>query len=105
MVTSGKVHHFEEEVEGILRWMQEVDVFLAAEDPAVGDRATLEAQLKESNALQDDIATLSPNLGKIDAAGQQLLSKCAPTENFREEELTRLRSVKSKLSLGRCGAT
>ena len=74
---------FEEEVEGISRWMREVEAFLAAEDPAVGDRATLEAQLKESNALQDDIATLSPNVQTINETGQQLLSKCAPTENFR----------------------
>ena len=77
------LRQFEEEVEGISRWMQEVDVFLVAEDPAVGDRATLEAQLKESNALQDDIATLNPNVETINETGQQLLSKCAPTETFR----------------------
>ena len=65
--------------------MQEVDVFLVAEDPAVGDHVTLEAQLKESNALQDDIATLNPNVETINETGQQLLSKCAPTENFRRE--------------------
>ena len=78
-----RLRQFEEEVEGISRWMREVEAFLAAEDPAVGDRATLEAQLKESNALQDDIATLSPNVQTINETGQQLLSKCAPTENFR----------------------
>ena len=32
--------------------MKEVEVFLAAEEPALGDLDTLEAQLKESNALQ-----------------------------------------------------
>ena len=78
-----RLRQFEEEAEGISRWMREVEAFLAAEDPAVGDRATLEAQLKESNALQDDIATLSPNVQTINETGQQLLSKCAPTENFR----------------------
>lgn len=81
-----RLHHFEEEVEGISRWMLEVDAFLVAEDPAVGDHATLEAQLKESNALQDDIATLNPNVETINETGQQLLSKCAPTENFRREQ-------------------
>ena len=80
-----RLNQFEEEVEGISRWMQEVDVFLVAEDPAVGDHVTLEAQLKESNALQDDIATLNPNVETINETGQQLLSKCAPTENFRRE--------------------
>ena len=80
-----RLRQFEEEVGGISRWMQEVDVFLVAEDPAVGDHATLEAQLKESNALQDDIATLNPNVETINETGQQLLSKCAPTESFRRE--------------------
>ena len=32
--------------------MAEVNVFLGAEEPALGDLQTLEAQLKESNALQ-----------------------------------------------------
>ncbi len=78
-----KLTQFDEEVEGISRWMQEVDAFLCAEEPAVGDRATLEAQLKESNALQDDIDTLNPNMSLINETGQQLLNKCAPTESFR----------------------
>lgn len=78
-----KLNQFDEEIEGISRWMREVEVFLGAEDPAVGDRATLEAQLKESNALQDDIETLKPNLACINENGGQLLNKCAPTESFR----------------------
>lgn len=32
-----------------MNWMEEVDQFLAAEDPAVGDMSTLEAQLEQSN--------------------------------------------------------
>ena len=41
-----------EEISGLSLWMKEVRVFLEAEDAALGDLDTLDAQLKESNALQ-----------------------------------------------------
>ncbi|GIY18071.1 hypothetical protein CEXT_62191 [Caerostris extrusa] len=56
-----KLQQFQNEVSGLMNWMQDVDQFLVAEDPAVGDVSTLEAQLEQSNALQDDIKTLGPN--------------------------------------------
>ena len=56
--------------------MREVDVFLHAEDAALGDLATLEAQIKESNALQDDIETLQPNVDNINEAGENLMRQC-----------------------------
>ena len=56
--------------------MREVEVFLHAEDAALGDLATLEAQIKESNALQDDIETLQPNVDNINDAGETLMGRC-----------------------------
>ena len=42
------------QVEGLTKWMDEMDVFLHAEDPAAGDIPALQAQLQESqvSALQ-----------------------------------------------------
>ena len=47
-----KLAQLREEISGLSLWMKEVGVFLEAEDAAFGDIETLEAQLKESNALQ-----------------------------------------------------
>lgn len=47
-----RARSFKQELDGLFVWMREVDVFLNAEEAAFGDRETLEAQLKESNALQ-----------------------------------------------------
>ncbi len=41
-----------EEMSGLSLWMKEVKVFLGAEEAAYGELETLEAQLRESNALQ-----------------------------------------------------
>jgi hypothetical protein len=41
-----------EEMNGLSLWMKEVKVFLGAEEAAYGELETLEAQLRESNALQ-----------------------------------------------------
>ena len=46
------LNQLREEVSGLSLWMKEVHIFLEAEDAAFGDLETLEAQLKESNALQ-----------------------------------------------------
>ena len=50
---SGRLRQWREEVEGLSLWMKEVETFLTAEEAALGDMETLEAQLKESNALQE----------------------------------------------------
>ena len=74
-----------EELSGLTLWMREVEVFLHAEEAALGDMATLEAQLKESNALQDDIETLQPNVDIINDTGACLLVRCAEGAGFRQE--------------------
>merc|ERR1719192_471416 len=73
---SNSLEQWREEVGGLHLWMREVDVFLHAEDAALGDLATLEAQIKESNALQDDIETLQPNVDNINDAGETLMGRC-----------------------------
>lgn len=44
-----KQKQYNDEVSGLCSWMSEVDVFLQAEEPALGDIETLEAQLEQSN--------------------------------------------------------
>ncbi|KAK3925764.1 Dystrophin, partial [Frankliniella fusca] len=57
---------FSEEVAGLTAWLQDVETFLKAEQQLpVGDLETLEAQLEQSNALQDDIETLERNVQNI----------------------------------------
>jgi len=46
------LNQLREEISGLTLWMKEVHIFLEAEEAAFGDLETLEAQLKESNALQ-----------------------------------------------------
>lgn len=69
---------FHEEVDGLTRWMEEVDTFLKSEEAAFGDLVTLGAQLKESNALQEDIETLRPNVDAINDSGRTLQQRCTP---------------------------
>ena len=64
------MRQYKEEVDGLALWMKEVETFLNAEDAPGGDMETLEAQLKESNALQDDINTLHPNVDNINLTGE-----------------------------------
>ena len=73
--------------------MREVEVFLHAEDAALGDLATLEAQIKESNALQDDIETLQPNVDNINEAGERLMGRCEAEGAFRGQMEAELRKV------------
>ncbi len=47
-----------EEMSGLSLWMKEVKVFLGAEEAAYGELETLEAQLRESNALQVRTGTI-----------------------------------------------
>ncbi|XP_064105399.1 dystrophin-like isoform X14 [Macrobrachium nipponense] len=66
---------YNDEVTGLKSWLAEVDIFLQAEEAALGDIETLEAQLEQSNALQDDIATLQNNFRNISTTGKQLLEE------------------------------
>ncbi|XP_069695333.1 dystrophin, isoforms A/C/F/G/H isoform X7 [Periplaneta americana] len=75
---------FRDEMEGLNSWLQEVEAFLQAEeDLPIGDVETLEAQLEQSNALQDDVETLQPNVNNIETTSQKLLSNADP--NFAEK--------------------
>jgi len=72
------VADLKQEMEGIFVWMREVSAFLSAEDPAVGDAETLEAQIKESDALQEDVATLRPSVDAITKTGARLKERSDP---------------------------
>lgn len=74
-----------EELQGLSMWMKEVEVFLNSEDTALGDLETLEAQLRESDALQEDIRTLQPNFDLINRTGQSLIDKCDKDDLFVRE--------------------
>ncbi|GBL96395.1 Utrophin [Araneus ventricosus] len=88
-----KLQQFQSEAAGLMNWMLDVDQFLAAEDPAVGDISTLEAQLEQSNALQEDIKTLGPNVFQIEIAGKELLENAGETP-FAAELRNQISSLK-----------
>ena len=48
---------FQNQCKGIERWMEELDVFLHAPDPATGDVASLTAHLSESNVRSTHTST------------------------------------------------
>ena len=89
---SSSYQQWREELQGLSLWMKEVEVFLNAEEAAIGDMMTLEAQLKESDALQDDVRTLQPNLELINETGSNLLTHCDSQDSFHRE-------LQEKLSL------
>ncbi|XP_076373889.1 LOW QUALITY PROTEIN: dystrophin-like [Tachypleus tridentatus] len=71
--TIAQLKQFQEETDGLTSWMLDVDLFLHAEEAAIGDVETLQAQLEQSNALQDDIKTIQPNVDNINSTGRELL--------------------------------
>ncbi|KAK8748067.1 hypothetical protein OTU49_016299, partial [Cherax quadricarinatus] len=86
-----KQKQYNDEVSGLKSWLAEVDIFLQAEEAALGDIETLEAQLEQSNALQDDVATLQTNVDNITAAGKQLTEEGdAELKNIVENQLEEL---------------
>ncbi|XP_072035549.1 dystrophin-like [Amphiura filiformis] len=70
---------WQDEVAGLKSWMEEVDTFLHAEEVAIGDLGVLTAQLDQSKALKDDVATLQQNLKNIQETGQRLIKQGEPT--------------------------
>eukprot|EP00094_Tigriopus_californicus_P012072 TCALIF_11665-PA protein Name:"Similar to DMD Dystrophin (Gallus gallus)" AED:0.11 eAED:0.12 QI:11/0.44/0.31/0.89/0.88/0.89/19/143/3398 len=90
------VEKFQEEVDSLTKWMDEVHEFLHAEDPAFGDLKTLDAQLKESNALQDDIQTLKPNIVGTNDSARTIIAKCAQGSEMAQEIRQQLESVNAK---------
>jgi DNA mismatch repair ATPase MutS len=59
-------------VRSLSSWMQEVDAFVTAEVPAIGDLEALLAQLGESEGTLSDLAALSQNFESIHAANAAL---------------------------------
>nr|CAD7448133.1 unnamed protein product [Timema bartmani] len=89
------LRQFSEEAASLESWMREVEVFLQAEQVIpVGDPDTLEAQLEQSNALQDDVKTLQQNVVKLDVTAQKLLENAEP--KFANELKTRLDTLTSE---------
>lgn len=67
---------FNEEVDGLVVWMKEVEAFLTKESTPSDDLDTLDAQLKESSGLLDDFSTLQPTVDAINELGLKLLLRC-----------------------------
>ncbi|XP_054723979.1 dystrophin-like [Uloborus diversus] len=67
-----QLEQFQNEISGLTNWMQDVNIFLSSEEAAVNDVGSLEAQLEQSNALQDDIKTLGPNVQQVDSTAHDL---------------------------------
>ena len=80
-------NQWKDELQGLSLWMKEVEVFLNAEEAAIGDIDTLEAQVKESDALQDDIRTLQPNMDQINETGNTLINRCDSNEDTFSNDL------------------
>ncbi|KAK2181696.1 hypothetical protein NP493_384g04000 [Ridgeia piscesae] len=68
-----QLRQYQTQVLGLTRWMDEMELFLKAEVPALGDVETLEAQLQESQGVKEDVQTLQQNLDNIDEITELIL--------------------------------
>lgn len=89
-----ELQQFQNEVSSVLTWMKEVDAFLIG-DTNVGDISSLEAQLEQSNALQDDIKTLGSNMQKIENSAKELSDDAEDVE-FATEIRNQMTLLKRK---------
>uniref|UniRef100_S4R7T6 Dystrophin n=1 Tax=Petromyzon marinus TaxID=7757 RepID=S4R7T6_PETMA len=90
---SAKLGKFKAECQALRKWMDEVDVFLREERPALGDTDTLEKQLDQCGALVSDINTLQPSLRSIQDLGQSLKGQAeAPLATSIQAELSAISS-------------
>ena len=64
----------QDRIEAITLWMQEVSVFLNAEDAPYGDIDNLEIQVKDSDALVEDVTNLKSKMEELNKSGQWLMS-------------------------------
>ena len=85
-----------EELQGLSMWMKEVEVFLNAEEAVIGDILHLEEQVKESDALQDDVRTLQPNLELINETGSNLIKHCDISDSFHQQLQEKLSVLNSE---------
>ena len=84
MIQQSKRH--QDHVEAITLWMQEVSVFLNAENALYGDIGNLEIQVKDSDALVEDIITLKSKLDEVNTGGRWLISKCTSSRSHDTED-------------------
>ncbi|XP_067674722.1 dystrophin-like isoform X3 [Haliotis asinina] len=92
--TIGQMKQYQNQLVGLTRWMDEMDVFLHAEDPVSGDIPTLEAQLHESNGVLDDIKTLRQNVTNISTLSKSLSAE--GDDKFQESLDKEVVSLNSK---------
>ncbi|XP_063403799.1 dystrophin-like isoform X1 [Mytilus trossulus] len=90
----GQLKKHKSQTSGLNQWIEEMDVFLHADDPTNGDLPTLNAQLNESNGVQEDIKTLQQNVNNINDLCKQLLVEAEP--NFGERLVTEINSLNEK---------
>uniref|UniRef100_A0A2C9KMX3 Dystrophin n=1 Tax=Biomphalaria glabrata TaxID=6526 RepID=A0A2C9KMX3_BIOGL len=90
---------FQDQMDGLIKWMNEMDVFLHAPDPSIGDVAALQAQLQESNELSKEIQDRSPSLDYINKTGQDLILK-SPADRAKlfQEDLNELNAEWNSVS-------
>ncbi|XP_035768824.1 dystrophin-like [Neolamprologus brichardi] len=73
-----KLMQFENDVKTLKKWMEDVDVFLNEEWPALGDSEALEKQLEQCTALVNDIHTIQPSVNGINEVGLYLKKEAEP---------------------------
>ncbi|KAL1435838.1 hypothetical protein MTO96_010612 [Rhipicephalus appendiculatus] len=64
---------FQEEMKSVQKWINDVTSFLEDEGVAYGDLEKLEAQLEQSNALDDDVGTIQNNVDNINLVAEGLI--------------------------------
>ncbi|XP_076445085.1 dystrophin-like isoform X2 [Babylonia areolata] len=77
--------------EGLTKWMDEMEIFLHTQDPAVGDIPALQAQLQESQGVLDDIQTLQHNVKSVNSIARVFSDDSDPEfQTQMKEEVTAL---------------
>ncbi len=84
---------YNEDIEGLVLWLDEVADFVKSSDAPFGDEASLESQFQESNALVADIATLLPKFESILATGSSLRKMCSPGSDMSSHMEQQTRDV------------
>ncbi|XP_061169275.1 dystrophin-like isoform X1 [Saccostrea echinata] len=92
----GQIKQYQNQTIGLNRWMEELDVFLHAPDPATGDVPNLTAQMAESNGVKDDITTLQQNVNNIKDLCDQLTEDAEP--KFTQKMTQEVTSLNEKWS-------
>ncbi|EFX89386.1 dystrophin [Daphnia pulex] len=81
-----------DESQSLDNWMAEVQYFLTSEDVGWGDVEVLEAQLEQSNALQDDVKILEPSVVNV----KHVITLLAPKVD--EELLAEMNKISERLA-------